>query len=149
MTSHSTHTNTTYNHGNIFAKILKGESPCHTVYKDDKTLAFLDINPSAIGHTLVIPNYPAVELSDLPIDYAAAVFATAQKVIKAQRSVLGVHGITQMQFNGDTAGQSVFHYHIHLVPAHYRVCLENTLPTPSNDDLSALAKQLSNAIAQG
>lgn len=144
-----TNQQTTYNNSNIFAKILKGELPCHTVYKDDKTLAFLDINPDAIGHTLVIPNYPAVELSDLPIDYAAAVFATAQKVIKAQRSVLGVHGITQMQFNGDTAGQSVFHYHIHLVPAHYRVCLESTLPTPSNDDLSALAEQLSNAIAQG
>ena len=70
-------TNSNYNDNNIFAKILNGELPCHKIYEDDKTLAFLDINPSATGHTLVIPKYPAVELSDLPLDYAAAIFAVS------------------------------------------------------------------------
>ena len=141
-------TNSDYDDNNIFAKILNSELPCHKIYEDDKTLAFLDINPSATGHTLVIPKYPAVELSDLPLDYASAIFATAQKVLQAQRSVLGVHGVCQLQFNGETAGQSVFHYHMHLIPEHYRVCLASTLPTPSDDELSALAKQLSTAIAK-
>lgn len=68
-----------YDPSNIFAQILRGESTCHKVYEDDKTLAFLDIYPSAKGHTLVIPKCQAVELSDLPTEYAAAVFATAKK----------------------------------------------------------------------
>ncbi|MCG6832328.1 HIT family protein, partial [Moraxella catarrhalis] len=81
--------------------------------------AFMDIMPVAKGHVLVIPKYPATELSDLPLEYAQAVIATAQKVIKAQRQVLQTQGITQMQLNHAKAGQSVFHYHMHLVPAHF------------------------------
>lgn len=135
----------TYDKNNVFAKILKGELPCHKVYEDDKTLAFLDIYPSAKGHTLVIPKCQAVELSDLPIDYACAVFATAKKVIKAQRSVLGVEGVMQMQLNDKSAGQSVFHYHMHLIPAHYSVICQDILKF-SDDEFVALAKQLNDTI---
>ena len=56
-----------YNPDNIFAKILAGKIPCHKVYEDDKTLAFMDVMPQAVGHVLVIPKCEAVELSDLPL----------------------------------------------------------------------------------
>lgn len=105
-----------YDNQNIFAKILRGEIPNYTVYEDDKTLAFMDVMPMAKGHVLVIPKYEAIELSDMPADYLQAVFQTAQKVMQAQRQVLERDGIVQMQLNHAQAGQSVFHYHVHLVP---------------------------------
>lgn len=108
----------TYDDTNIFAKILREEIPCHRVYEDDKTLAFMDVMPQAVGHVLVIPKCQAVELTDLPLEYATAVFATAQKVVEAQRRALGVEGVVQMQLNHAKAGQSVFHYHMHLIPTH-------------------------------
>ncbi|MFB6348060.1 HIT family protein [Moraxella sp. ZJ142] len=136
-----------YDDNNIFAKILRGEIPCHKVYEDDKTLAFMDIMPVATGHVLVIPKCPAVELSDLPLDYAAAVIATAQKIIKAQRSVLNTQGITQMQLNDAQAGQSVFHYHMHLVPAHFSEVAKHETAMADPQALAALAAKLSAAIA--
>lgn len=65
--------------------------------------------------------------------------------MKAQRSVLGVQGVMQMQLNDKTAGQSVFHYHMHLIPAHYSVICQSPL-TFSDDELTALAQQLKDAI---
>ena len=137
---------THYDDANIFAKILAGGIPCHKVYEDDRTLAFMDIMPVAKGHVLVIPKYPATELSDLPLEYAQAVIATAQKVIKAQRQVLQTQGITQMQLNHAKAGQSVFHYHMHLVPAHFSAFAKHESASADQDELAQLAAQLSKAI---
>lgn len=135
-----------YDENNIFAKMLRGEIPCHKVYEDDKTLAFMDIMPVATGHVLVIPKYQAVELSDLPCEYACSVFATAQKVMAAQRQVLGVQGITQMQLNHSDAGQSVFHYHMHLVPAHFSTFARHESAMADQDALADLAAKLAAAI---
>lgn len=132
----------TYNLDNIFAKILRGDIPCHKVYEDDKTLAFMDIMPQATGHVLIIPKCQAVELSDLPLEYATAVVATAQKVIKAQRAVLGVHGVVQMQINGEQAGQSVFHYHMHLIPSHVHELGKHESSFADQDELAQLASQI-------
>lgn len=136
-----------YDDNNIFAKILRGEIPCHKVYEDDKTLAFMDIMPVDTGHVLVIPKCQAVELTDLPLDYATAVIATAQKVIKAQREVLGVHGVVQMQLNHQDAGQSVFHYHMHLVPTHISNIGNHESKFGNQDELSVLAEKLRQALA--
>ena len=76
-----------YQEDNIFAKMLLGEIPCHKVYGDDKTLAFMDIMPQAKGHVLVIPKQKAVELSQLEPEYACAVLMTAKKVMEPQRKV--------------------------------------------------------------
>ncbi|MDH2273390.1 HIT family protein [Moraxella porci] len=137
-----------YDENNIFAKILRGEIPCHKVYEDDKTLAFMDIMPVAKGHTLVIPKCQAVELSDLPCEFACAVFKTAQKVMAAQRAVLGVQGITQMQLNHSDAGQSVFHYHMHLVPTHFSAFAHHESKMGDQDELAKLAEQLRTAIGE-
>ena len=131
-----------YNTNNIFAKILRGEIPCHKVYEDDKTLAFMDVMPQATGHVLVIPKCEAVELSDLPCEYACAVFKTAQKVITAQRSALGVEGIVQMQLNHASAGQSVFHYHMHLIPTHIHELGKHESVIADQDELATLASKI-------
>ena len=131
-----------YDTNNIFAKILRGEIPCHKVYEDDKTLAFMDVMPQATGHVLVIPKCEAVELSDLPCEYACAVFKTAQKVITAQRSALGVEGIVQMQLNHASAGQSVFHYHMHLIPTHIHELGKHESVIADQDELETLASNI-------
>ncbi len=137
-----------YDENNIFAKILRGEIPCHKVYEDDKTLAFMDIMPVDTGHVLVIPKCQAVELSDLPCEYACAVFKTAQKVMTAQRAVLGVQGIVQMQLNHSDAGQSVFHYHMHLVPTHLSNIAKHESKMGNQDELAVLAEKLRTAIGE-
>lgn len=136
----------TYDDSNIFAKILRGEIPCHKVYEDDKTLAFMDVMPQATGHVLIIGKCPAVELTDLPLEYATAIFATAQKVIKAQRQVLGTQGVVQLQLNDKSAGQSVFHYHMHLIPTHLHQLGEHESQMADMGELAKLAEQLRSAL---
>lgn len=136
-----------YQPDNIFQKILNGEIPAHKVYEDEKTLAFMDIMPVADGHVLVIPKCEAVELSDLPADYALAVFETAKKVMNAQRQVLNTRGIVQMQLNHHEAGQSVFHYHMHLIPTHlHNIATHESTPADPKA-LATLAEKLALAIA--
>lgn len=138
----------TYDTNNIFAKVIRGEIPCHKVYEDEKTLAFLDIMPDARGHTLVIPKCEAVNLADLPLDYGTAVLATAKKVMQAQKDVLGVEGSVVLQLNGESIGQSIFHYHMHLIPTNVYNISHDPAPNPvaDNDELAELAKALSSAI---
>ena len=105
-----------YDQNNIFAKILRGELPCHKVYEDDKTLAFLDIMPRAPGHTLILPKAPARNLLDVKPDDLAAVHIAAQKIAKAAMPAFGADGITVQQFNESAGGQVVFHLHVHVIP---------------------------------
>ena len=79
---------------NIFAKILRGEMPCHKVYEDDKALAFLDIMPRAPGHTLVMPKAPARNILDVAPDDLAHVIKVAQKIAKVSVEVFGADGVT-------------------------------------------------------
>jgi histidine triad (HIT) family protein len=105
-----------YDSNNIFAKILRGEIPCIKLYEDAHTLAFMDIMPQAEGHVLVIPKQAAVTLFDLDDDGAAACMRTVRKIGEAQKKGLGAPGIVLMQLNGAEAGQSVPHFHIHVIP---------------------------------
>ena len=105
-----------YDNNNIFAKILRGELPCHKVYEDDKVLAFLDIMPRAPGHTLVLPKSPARNILDIAPGDLAAVAVAAQKIAKAAIKVFSADGITLQQFNEGAGGQVVFHLHVHVIP---------------------------------
>jgi len=100
----------------IFCKILDGELPSHRVMEDDETYVFMDIFPVAAGHTLVIPKSHHENLYELPVATARAIAATAQRVAVAIRRALEPHGLMVFQLNGATAGQTVFHYHMHLLP---------------------------------
>lgn len=105
-----------YDHNNIFAKILRGEAPCFKVYEDEMTLAFMDVMPQAEGHTLVIPKFPAENLFDLDPEFAAAQAKTTKKVAAAVKRAFDAPGIMIAQLNGAAAGQTVFHFHTHIIP---------------------------------
>ena len=105
-----------YDNDNIFAKILRDEIPSVRVYADEYTVAFMDVMPQSPGHTLVIPRASAENLYDLDLEDGAAVLATVQKVAAAVRDGMRADGIMINQFNGAAAGQTVFHFHVHIVP---------------------------------
>ena len=136
----------TYDDNNIFAKMLNGEIPYHKVYEDDKTLAFMDIMPQAAGHVLVIPKQKAIDLVDLEPEYAAAVLMTSKKIMQAQRQVFKREGIIQMQLNGSEAGQTVFHYHVHLIPSSIHELGRHAITQADHAELAETAKQLAAII---
>lgn len=136
-----------YDSNNIFARIIRGQIPCHKVYEDEQTLAFMDVMPQARGHVLVIPKCEAIELTDMPQDYLAAVFSAAKKIINAQRKVLHRNGVVQLQLSGEQAGQSVFHYHIHLIPGHIHELGKHESVAADQAELAQLAAQLRAELA--
>jgi histidine triad (HIT) family protein len=128
-----------YDTNNIFAKILRGELPCHKVYEDDKALAFLDIMPRAPGHTLVLPKAAARNLLDVDAPDLAHLMQVAQKVAKAQMSVFRADGITVQQFNESAGGQVVFHLHVHVIPRKDGIALKP--PASVKEETSVLSDQ--------
>ena len=106
----------TYDTNNIFARILRGELPCHKVYEDEHTLAFMDVMPQAPGHTLVIPKAAGTGILDVPTEALMATIATTQTVARAVKAALDAPGVMIVQLNGAPAGQTVFHLHFHIIP---------------------------------
>lgn len=100
----------------IFSRIVAGEIPAVKVYEDDATLAFMDISPASRGHTLVICKAEHADLFDIPPELLAAVHLAVQRVARAVRAALAPDGMNIIQNNGAAAGQSVFHYHVHIIP---------------------------------
>ena len=105
-----------YDRNNVFARILRGELPCHKVHEDDHTLAFMDIMPQTPGHTLVIPRSAARDLFELPAESLTATILATQRVAQAVRMAFSPPGVMIAQFNGAAAGQTVFHLHFHVIP---------------------------------
>ncbi len=100
----------------IFQKILNGEIPCHTVYEDDRVLAFLDAYPLSKGHTLVIPKEPAETLDRLSDESAAAIGRVLPRLCRAVLKATGAGNVNVLQNNGAAAHQAVFHVHFHIIP---------------------------------
>ena len=106
-----------YDPDNIFAKILRGEMPAVKVYENDAALAFMDVFPQAEGHTLIVPKgVEARNLLDMPAEKLGPYMQAVQKVARAVESALTPDGLVVTQFNGATAGQTVFHLHFHIIP---------------------------------
>ena len=106
-----------YEPGNVFAKILRGEIPKALIFEDLETMAFMDAFPQSPGHCLVIhKTSTARNLLDAEPETLAAIMRTAQKVTRAVRDALAPDGIVITQFNGEAAGQTVFHLHVHVIP---------------------------------
>jgi histidine triad (HIT) family protein len=100
----------------IFSRIVSGEIPALKIYEDQETLAFMDISPASRGHALVISKDEHADLFTIPPETLAAVARTVQRVALALRAALQPDGINIVQNNGAASGQSVFHYHVHLIP---------------------------------
>lgn len=125
----------------IFTRIINGEIPCHKIYEDETTLAFLDINPVAEGHTLVIPKTEAAFVWDLPAADYRALMATTQKVARRLREVVGTPYVGEM-----VVGTDVPHAHIHLIPftevKEMKRNLDHHSSEPDHPALAKLAERL-------
>lgn len=100
----------------IFCKIIAGEIPSQAIYEDEKFRVILDVAPAAKGHALILPKDHYANLYELPDDLAADTIRLAKKMMKVMTDKLGCDGFNILQNNGETAGQSVFHFHMHLIP---------------------------------
>ena len=136
-----------YDNDNIFAKILRGEMPCHKVYEDDQTFVFMDIMPRSRGHCLVIPKGPARNILDVDSDALAAVIATTQRLSKAVIKAFDADGVTIHQFNEPAGGQIVYHLHFHVIPRFEGVKMQpHTGEMEDNDVLKANAETIRQAL---
>lgn len=128
----------------IFCKIVSGEIPSHKIDEDDKTLAFMDINPWTRGHALVIPKEHSRNIYDANPDDLAATHVAAQRLAQRARDVLGAEGINILQSSEPVAMQTVFHTHVHVIPRYSDDGLRMPAhPQPADsDELAELAEQL-------
>lgn len=106
-----------YDPHNVFAKILNGEVACHKVYEDDDAIAFMDFMPQSLGHTQVVPKAPSQNLLDADPVVLSKVIPLVQKVAIAAKSAFDADGISIVQWNGSSSGQTVFHLHFHVIPS--------------------------------
>jgi histidine triad (HIT) family protein len=123
----------------IFCKIVAGELPAHVVAQDERTVTFMDINPATRGHVLVIPRAHARDLLDIDPDDLAAVALSAQRAAQRAADRLGADGVNLINSCGQAAWQTVFHFHMHVIPRYVGDPLK--LPwTPAPGDLDEIAQ---------
>ena len=100
----------------VFARILKGEIPCHRIHEDDHVLAFLDVGPLSRGHVLVIPREEKVHLHELSAESSAAIGRVLPAICRAVMEATGATAYNVLQNNGSLAHQAVMHVHFHVIP---------------------------------
>ena len=128
----------------IFCKIVAGEIPSTRVHEDDRTVAFMDVNPGARGHLLGVPKAHAPDVHAIGDDDLAAVARTARDMAGRLRERLGADGVNIVQNNGSAAWQTVFHYHVHVVPRYSDDGIRLPwVPQPGDqDEIKAAAAEL-------
>ncbi len=129
----------------IFCKIIAGEIPSMRVYEDEKCIATLDIGPANPGHVLVMPKTHIRDLSELPEELGGHLLMVAKEIGKRQKERLQADGFNVVQNNGAAAGQTVPHFHIHVIPRYEndgKIALW-TPGEPSEEELSKMLKKLS------
>jgi histidine triad (HIT) family protein len=128
----------------LFCKIVAGDIPATKVHEDDDTIAFMDINPATRGHLLVIPRRHARDLHEIGDDDLAAVARTAKRLAARVVERLGADGVNLHQSNGEVAWQTVFHFHVHVIPRYQGDPLRLPwVPEPGDrEEIVATAKEL-------
>ncbi len=133
----------------IFCKIVRGEAPAHRVIETDRVLVFMDVFPVSEGHTLVIPKLHCTNLLDAIEPDLADVIVQSRRVAHALREVFEPDGIGVFQLNGEAAGQTVFHYHMHLLPRMKGDTLQLHSRIPGDPArLAEIAAQLAHVLAE-
>ena len=128
----------------IFCKLANGDIPTNSIYEDDDFRVFLDASPATRGHCLIVPKQHFDNLEELDDEVAAKVFPLAKKMMKLLKDKLGWEGFNVVQNNGELAGQTVFHFHTHLIPR-YRGDGQNfemKHSDPKDGELEAVLKDI-------
>lgn len=134
----------------IFCKIIDGEIPSTRVYEDDDVLAILDISQTTRGHTLVMPKQHCESMLSCPEELLTKVMKVAQRIGQAEVSILGAKGVNILANCGEAAGQTVPHFHVHVIPRYlggeggFRLTMESQDTSTMN--LPLLAKEIGDAI---
>jgi histidine triad (HIT) family protein len=131
----------------IFCKIVAGELPATVVDEDEQTIAFMDINPATRGHALVVPRAHAIDLLDIAPDQLEAVSVAAQRLAGRIKERLGADGVNVINSCGAAAWQTVFHFHLHVIPRYEGDPLSLPwTPAPGDaEEIAAAAAQLNGA----
>ena len=128
----------------IFCKLANGVFPTNSIYEDDKFNVILDNGPATKGHALILPKEHADDLFELPDETAAEAFKLAKKLGKHIMETLGADGLNVVQKNGEAAGQTVRHFHLHLIPRYnndgQKIQWEPT--SPSSEELVKIKEEL-------
>ncbi|MCQ2540424.1 MAG: HIT family protein [Acetatifactor sp.] len=128
----------------IFCKIANGEIPSKTLYEDDMFRVILDLGPATKGHALILPKEHAANLYELPEETAAAAMVVAKKMAQKMKEKLHCDGLNLVQNNGETAGQTVMHFHLHVIPR-YNNDGQHILWNPgtsTQEELEAVRKEI-------
>jgi histidine triad (HIT) family protein len=134
--------------GCIFCAIVAGTGPAHVIYEDDDAIAFMDINPATDGHALVIPRRHVRDLWEISEDEASRVMAATLRVGARIRKALEPDGLNVMHATGAAAFQTVFHFHLHVIPRYFNDPLR--LPwVPRPGDRTKIAEVAGKIIAAG
>ena len=132
----------------IFCRIVAGTARSHPVWDDAGTLAFMDLSPLATGHVLVIPKPHWENLYETPAPALGAVMDTVKRVAHAIRATIAPPGLGVYQVNGREAGQTVFHYHVHLIPRHGGISLDlHGRRRADRDELDRVAERIRGGLA--
>ncbi|MDC3413758.1 HIT family protein [Aquibacillus sp. 3ASR75-11] len=136
----------------IFCKIIKGDIPSSKVYEDNDVYAFLDISQVTKGHTLVIPKQHTKNIYETPADVAEKLFQRIPKLSNAIKKAYNPIGLNILNNNGEAAGQSVFHLHIHLIPRYgegdgFGAVWKTHNDDYSNQDLKQIASDISSNVS--
>jgi len=99
-----------------FCRVVSGENPASIVYEDGNVLAFMDLYPANFGHTLVVPREHWENIYDIPEKVLSDLFAVVKRISVAVKKAVGAEGISVLQFNEGASGQSVMHFHVHVIP---------------------------------
>ena len=128
----------------LFCKIVAGEIPSERVDEDERTVAFMDINPATRGHALVVPRRHAANLLEIDAEDLAATVAAAQRLARTTTERLGADGVNLLNSCGPAAWQTVFHFHIHVIPRYEGDPLKLPwAPSPGDpEEIAAAAAQL-------
>jgi histidine triad (HIT) family protein len=131
-----------YDPSNIFAKILRGEIPCHKVYEDTDTIAFMDVMPQADGHVLVLPKKPSRNMLDADPAIFPSLMKTVQQMARAVKKAFNADGIHIQQFNEAASGQTIYHLHVHVLPRMEGIALRPHTGKMADPDLLARHAQM-------
>ena len=130
----------------IFCKLANGDIPTNSIYEDENFNVILDVSPIEKGHALVLPKNHYADIYEIPEAILAEAVKLAQKAIKHETPILGCEGYNVLQYNGEAAGQTVFHFHLHMVPRYKKETdsslLNWTAGTINEEELKELKSQM-------
>lgn len=132
----------------IFCKIANGEIPSATVYEDENFRAILDLSPASKGHTIILPKNHFKDVCELDEQTAAAVLPVAARIGAAMKASLGCTGFNLVQNNGTSAGQTVFHFHMHVIPRYENgpAMVSWVQNSSESEELQQIAAQIKNNL---